>query len=218
VPPARAVLPSPEPDSTPERLLDATERLVAAQGVDAVSLRAINAAAGSNVAAAHYHFGSKEALVAAVLRRRMGVLAEERLALLDPLRGLRRPPLRTIVEALVLPLARLAATDDGRHYVRFLAMLNHAGEPWWRLVAEGFAAQREPLEDVLARALPDVPADQRGFRLAVAGSLMLDVLAEPERHGVDAPGGLASRDLVPAIVDAMTAVLSGPPTTRRRPA
>ena len=54
-------------DSTPARLLDATERLIGEHGINGVSVRAINAAADSNVAAAHYHFGSKEGLVAAAL-------------------------------------------------------------------------------------------------------------------------------------------------------
>ena len=72
-------------EPTQVRLLDAAERLIGARGVEGVSLRAINAEAGSNVAAAHYHFGSKESLVRAVLARRMSVLAEERYARLGPL-------------------------------------------------------------------------------------------------------------------------------------
>ncbi|MGH9896848.1 MAG: helix-turn-helix domain-containing protein, partial [bacterium] len=46
---------------TERRLLLAAERLFADRGIDAVSLRAIMAAAGTNVASVHYHFGSKSA-------------------------------------------------------------------------------------------------------------------------------------------------------------
>ena len=205
---------SAEADSTPERLLDAAERLIGERGIESVSLRSINAASGSNVAAVHYHFGSKEALVTAVLERRMGLLAEERLRLLASLQGMRRPPVRAVVEVLVVPLADLAASADGGAYVRFLAMLDRAGDPWWRLTAKAFAPQWERFQPVLARALPEVPDDVLGFRLSVAGTTLLDVLADPERHRVGGPSGIPRDRLVPAIVDIITGVLTGPPNRR----
>ena len=53
---------------TREELILAAERLFSEFGIDAVSLRQINAAAGQrNSSAAHYHFGSKDALIAATL-------------------------------------------------------------------------------------------------------------------------------------------------------
>ncbi|MDP2774389.1 MAG: helix-turn-helix domain-containing protein, partial [Nocardioides sp.] len=49
---------------TERRLLLAAERLFAQQGIAATSLRSIMAAAEANVAAVHYHFGSKDELLA----------------------------------------------------------------------------------------------------------------------------------------------------------
>ena len=50
-----------------ERLLHVAIRMFAENGVDAVSMRAINVAAGSkNKSAVHYHFGSKLGIVEAV--------------------------------------------------------------------------------------------------------------------------------------------------------
>jgi len=46
-------------DDTPTRILDAAERLFAERGIESVSVRSILAAAGVNVALAHYHFGSR---------------------------------------------------------------------------------------------------------------------------------------------------------------
>jgi len=43
--------------------MDAAERLFAERGIDAVSLRTINAEAGYSVAALHYHFGTRDGLV-----------------------------------------------------------------------------------------------------------------------------------------------------------
>ena len=66
--------------ATADRLLDAAERLFAEAGFRAVSLRAINEAAGArNTSASHYHFGSKEALVDAVFARRMDALNRARM-------------------------------------------------------------------------------------------------------------------------------------------
>ena len=63
----------PRPGSGPDtrsRLLATAIELFARQGLDAVSLRAINTAAGArNASAAHYHFGSKLGLVEAIFEQ-----------------------------------------------------------------------------------------------------------------------------------------------------
>src|SRR5690606_34005678 len=71
--------------STREAILDSAEALFARQGHDGTSMRQITSEAGVNLAAVNYHFGSKEALVQAVLKRRLAVLNHERLRLLDEL-------------------------------------------------------------------------------------------------------------------------------------
>ena len=48
---------------TKERILDAAERLFAAHGFAGTSLRAVTKEAGVNLAAVHYHFGTKEDLL-----------------------------------------------------------------------------------------------------------------------------------------------------------
>ena len=55
-----------QPD-TKERILDAAERLFAREGFHNTSLRAITGEADVNLAAVNYHFGSKEALLDAVI-------------------------------------------------------------------------------------------------------------------------------------------------------
>jgi AcrR family transcriptional regulator len=204
-------------DSTPTRLLDATERLISEFGVNGASVRAINAAADSNVAAAHYHFGSKEALVAAALERRMAPLAADRLALLDELVGMRHPPVDRIVEALVLPLARFCDTEEGRCYVRFLATLDRSGEPWRGLLTEAFSPQWKGLDPILAAALPDLSDEMRRFRFSVVATTMLDVLANADRHlggdkAVPLPAGI-----VPDLINLITGALTAPTTHGRQP-
>ena len=59
---------------TRERILDSAATLFARQGFHAATLRSITDAAGVNVAAVNYHFGSKEALFDAVSERRLSTL------------------------------------------------------------------------------------------------------------------------------------------------
>ena len=62
--------------STSESLLDVGQRLFAKRGYDASSVRDITSAAGVNLGAVTYHFGSKDALYQAVLERALVPLRE----------------------------------------------------------------------------------------------------------------------------------------------
>jgi AcrR family transcriptional regulator len=193
-------------EPTQVRLLDAAERLVGERGVDGVSLRAINAEAESNVAAAHYHFGSKEALVRAVLDRRMAVLGEERLRQLDALAADPVPSPRRVAAVFVAPLFDFAATPDGRRYVRFLDALHRTGGEWLSVLDAAFSPQWAQLEPVLSRALPELDADRRGRRLALASEIQLRMLAYPDRYAGDLDPD-AYRD---EVIDVFTAIVTGP--------
>src|SRR5438309_1165300 len=67
---------------TEQRILDTAERLIGEQGYAATSLRQIIGDAGVNLAAVHYHFGSKEDLLEAIVMRKVGPVNEARLAAL----------------------------------------------------------------------------------------------------------------------------------------
>ena len=64
----RAVKPQHE---TRTRILDAAEELFMQHGFEGTSMRLLTAKAGVNLAAVNYHFGSKDAMVEAVFRRRL---------------------------------------------------------------------------------------------------------------------------------------------------
>src|SRR5690606_8683349 len=94
---------------TRDAILDAAERLFAEQGHDNTSMRQITQAAGVNLSAVNYHFGSKYALVDAVFQRRLDALTDERLRILDELEanagGQRLTP-SALVAACLGPLVR----------------------------------------------------------------------------------------------------------------
>jgi hypothetical protein len=149
----------------------------------------------------------------------MGELAERRYVLLAPLELLPRPPIRAVVGALVRPLAELSAdaSGSGRTYVRFLAALDAAGDPYRARMGEAFAPQYKRLLPVLARALPDLPPATREFRLALIGSPIVTTLAAPERgtrHWIRVGEDIAFGEVVETLVDAVAGLLAAPITAR----
>lgn len=114
--------------STPERILEAAEAMFAEAGYRAVSLRSITQACGANIAAIHYHFGSKEVLLEQIFARRCSVINNERFRLLEACReGPGRPPmLEQILEAYLRPSLVLPDGDEGaRRFMRLRAVLAH---------------------------------------------------------------------------------------------
>ena len=84
----RAVKPQHE---TRTRILDAAEELFMQHGFEGTSMRLLTTKAGVNLAAVNYHFGSKDALIEAVFRRRLDPMNAARIAALERWKDGRRP-------------------------------------------------------------------------------------------------------------------------------
>ncbi len=209
--------------SARERLLDCAEELFADHGLGGVSLRGINSAAGLSPAALHYHFGSREALVEALLERRMGTLMGRRQELLDELEAAAGPPTaRGVVAALVAPLAEHLAQggDDGRRYLRLLARLQADGDLDPGFVVARYRGAVDRLEPLLQRALPDTPPGVVRLRMALAIELMLRALADWKTlasAGGDEDGALDLDALVVSLLDFLTGALEAPTQLPQNP-
>src|SRR5437667_5276247 len=165
---------------TRERVLATAERLFATRGIDAVSVRDITDAAGANLAAVNYYFGSKHGLIVAIVQRRADQLGRRRSELLDALDASGSVDLRSVIRAMVLPTAELVAADpSGRFYVSFLAALDD--HPDLMPVLDVFDASTERYLRVLARATPGMPQVERVLRFAVAKYLAYRLLGQPNR-------------------------------------
>jgi AcrR family transcriptional regulator len=107
---------------TRERLLRAGEHLFARRGIDGVRVRELNQLARQrNSSALHYHFGSREGLLEAILTAHRGPIEARRARLLDAAEAEGRTgDLRTVVETIVAPFAGELATESGRDYLRIL--------------------------------------------------------------------------------------------------
>jgi len=198
---------------TEQRIVDTAERLFAEQGVDAVSLRAVMAAAGTNVASVHYHFGSKEALVAALVRRRSDVVAGRRAELLDALEAAGTVTARGLAEAFVRPVWEMA-TGAGVHWVKLVSGIVGANHPALAVVAEGFTPQARRFMKLLPRAVPDLPAATVRFRLTQAMTLTFQVLGDlPQTQSLLAISRvrLSRQQVFDELLDVVTAILAGPP-------
>ena len=89
---------------TRDRILDAAEVLFIQYGFSATSLRAIANEAEVNLAATHYHFGSKFGLLAEVFHRRVGPVDQARRHALVALQAkTAHPDVRGIVQAFLSP-------------------------------------------------------------------------------------------------------------------
>ncbi len=98
---------------TQSRILDVAERLFAEKGISSTSLRAITREAGANLAAVHYHFGSKEGLLNAVMARRARPVNQARMTKLRELEAAAGGrPLE--VEEVLLAFLIIPAVQEGQ--------------------------------------------------------------------------------------------------------
>lgn len=180
---------------TKNKILDTAERLFGEQGYAATSLRQITAEAGVNLAAIHYHFGSKEGLLDHVIVRKAGPVNEQRLARLAEVEaeaGDGAPPVEKVLEAFFVPMADVA--DHNPQFVRMMG----------RMIAEGlmpdivtkhFRPVTTRMMAALKRGLPDLPEDEFLWRMHfMIGAMAHTVCGPPDFTGIrDKAAGLRGR-------------------------
>jgi AcrR family transcriptional regulator len=166
---------------TKDRILDTAERLFSEQGYAATSLRSIIAGAGVNLAAVHYHFHSKEALLEAVILRRSVPANEERLALLDRCEreaGNQPLPIEKVIEAFIAPTFRMARdpANGGMVFMRLLGRLHAEGDFLSGILISRFHEVLERFSIAMSRALPGLPPGELFWRLNFAIGAMAQAL------------------------------------------
>jgi AcrR family transcriptional regulator len=116
---------------TADRLISAAEQLFALHGIEGISLREINRAAGArNGSALQYHFRDRNGLLKAVMAKHHRDVEARRHAMLDAYEADGRDDVRALAGALVRPLAaKLADEDGGVEYLQILADLINRPRP-----------------------------------------------------------------------------------------
>ncbi|ETD73036.1 TetR family transcriptional regulator [Pelistega indica] len=151
---------------TKKAILDAAELLFVEKGHENASMRDITQMANVNLAAVNYHFGSKDELIIAVMKRRLGAINNERLRLLDELEAKANGrPLKPslIVNAFFGSLLEHAGDEhhDGGIFLRLLeqTMVNPSGFIS-AIVAKENEIVFERYKQAFFKALPGVPEEE----------------------------------------------------------
>jgi len=157
------------PHETRTRILDAAEELFMQHGFEGTSMRQLTAKADVNLAAVNYHFGSKDALIEAVFRRRLDPMNCARIAALDAIEATGRTlPPEAIIRAFVGESLRMIedAKGGGRNFIRLLGRTyTDPQKPIRQLIGQLYAPAMERYKTAFARALPHMPVDELVWRM-----------------------------------------------------
>lgn len=155
---------------SPGRILDAAEDLFTRQGFDATSVRAVTRRAGMNAAAVHYHFGSKQDLLRALLERRIAPLNDERRVLLDHVERGGAAELEAILDAYLRPVLRHAGAESGALSALLYGLPASERQ---ELLDEVFGPVHRRFHTALRRALPELSPGEVEERFRFATAVML---------------------------------------------
>ena len=197
--------------SARDLILLAAERLVGEQGVS-VSLREVAIEAGQrNNSAVHYHFGSRDGLIEAVVVLRVDELERRRLGLIAEYdeEGLR--DVRSLVDVLVRPMFTAPYEQGSTHYARFLEKVrDHPA-----ITARPLGSEQRPATRIvisrLDQALSELPAEVRKQRLQAMTTTMFALLADLERTREHTAGHTPeSPEVEQGIIDMLVGLLTAP--------
>ncbi len=192
-PPASRSTERVEGGDTKSKILDAAEELFVEHGFEATSLRLITTAAGVNLAAANYHFGSKEELFQAVFTRRLDPMNRDRVALLtayENAAGGDALSCEKIISAMFIPALKLARDKErgGKNFLRLLGRAYADPAPFIReFLSSQYAEMISRFRGAFGRALPHLPREEVSWRLhfvmgalsyTLAGTDVLKVIAQ----------------------------------------
>jgi AcrR family transcriptional regulator len=198
-------------EATRRRLLDAAERLIAKHGIESVTVRDITAAAKTDVTAIHYHFGSKDHLIEATVRRALDSLNALRAPLIDELDANGTPTTHDIARCLVVPAVHAHGTRRPRQrHAVVAAAIRHP--VFVAVVAEGTEKNIGRYLSALERALPGLSPSILLDRLRYALTLIHTTQGPPsqlsrtwfEQHGARTP-----KDPTDVLVDFVAGGLAG---------
>jgi AcrR family transcriptional regulator len=198
----------PNPGATRQRLVDAAETLFAERGIDGVSLREVNAAAGQrNATALQYHFDDRAGLLRAVLAKHHRDVEARRHALLDEYEAAGQADLRALAAALVRPVAaELANPDGGRAYVRIMAQLvNRPDALFPERGAEAPEQSTDRWRRLVAPLLPEVAVNRLHRRFTAIRIMFVELARRAEL----APGR-DERLFTSHLIDLVAAILEAP--------
>ncbi len=171
-------------ENTRERILDQAERLFAAKGFEAVSVREITRAAGSNLAAVNYHFGGKDNLYMGVFRERWMIRTREvRENFAERLKDNPDPGIEDIIHAMACAFLDGPMSEEKRrqHALLMQRELSRPGKALGMVVEEVMKPYNEELCSLLRPRLPEHIGSERLHLcvLSILGMTLYFTFARP---------------------------------------
>ena len=207
-----------QPDSTKEALVRAAAPIFAKKGYPLARIRDIAAAAGTNVAAVNYHFGSKEGLYISVLRRLISA-AIEKYPLAGPAGTVELGVEQRFARAVTGLVRRVTAVSTDVISEIMVREMAHPTVALDQIVRELIRPQFKQMSGIVAELLGPA-AKQRDIETAtfsVVGQCLFYLLARPliERLAPKVPPG-SEKDLERLSRHVTTFSLAGLKETRCR--
>lgn len=194
------------------RLLDATEKVLLEDGLSALSVRRITSLAGMNVNAVNYSFGSKDALLRALMHRIMGPALAQRARRVDEVTQTPGHTVQDLVLAFLEPQLH-AGSQQAMLFIELGIKPRLAGD-------ERFEQTREDIVQsgigqmvaALSSLLPEIPTSVIALRVeTMLGMSLVHVLGRT--HLADKYGLIAGENeqhLTDDVVRFFSAALAAP--------
>lgn len=156
-----------KPGSTKEAMIVAAERRFALHGLEGASLRQIAIDSGQrNESVAHYHFGSREGLIRAILNYRISSINERRAKhLAQAMDGRSWIPAEKIAAVVIMPMAEeIFINWRNCYWMRFMSQIFAIDR--FRYLADEFESQSPALiaTHELMVAMPGIDSTVLGIR------------------------------------------------------
>ena len=196
-------------DQTRTAILTAAEKLWAERSFGEVTMRDIVAAAGVNLAAVNYHFGSKDELLAELFVSRTTVLNRERFAELKAAEeaGSGQPSVEAILLALVGPPLRWCLSPDHQMSAaaRFMTRASVETVPPIKKIVDREFRHLQRFAMALRRALPNRNEADIYWGLHFALSMQRQTVTDRERL-LKLSGGACTTDDTESVIKRIVAV------------
>lgn len=196
-------------DRTRASILDAAERLYAERGFSDVTLRDIVAAAGVNLAAVNYHFGSKDELIAELFVTRSIATNRARLNELKAAEaaGGGRAEIDVILRALVGPPLRgcLGPESERSTAARFMIRASIESVPPIRRIKNREIDHLRKFAAAMRRSLPDCGDADLYWGLHFALAMAHQTIRDSERLN-KLSDGICDLNAVEGVIERIVAV------------
>ena len=199
--------------NTAAHILKVAEAMFSEEGYRAVSLRSITRRCEANIAAVHYHFGSKEILLDRIFEQRSAAINDERLRLLAACRRAKGRPdmVKQILNAYLRPSIALPNADEGaRRFMRLRAVVAHEHAELSRaLIAKYFNEVSGRFIEALTAELSHLSPEDVFWRFHFLLGAQYFTLANPGRIQALSEGRCDPSDAEQAISELVTFTAAG---------